>query len=59
MREELEMRYGRAFAEGSAGGRLTRTPHGWRIPAAYRFVADDTIAWLAVRATPLTRERAA
>jgi len=58
-REELEMRYGRAFAEGCAGGRLERTPHGWRIPAAYRFVADDTIAWLAVRATPLTRERAA
>jgi oxygen-independent coproporphyrinogen-3 oxidase len=59
-REELEMRYGRAFADAHAGGRLERTPHGWRIPAAHRFVADDTIAWLAVRARPLpARERAA
>jgi oxygen-independent coproporphyrinogen-3 oxidase len=59
-REELEMRYGRAFADGHAGGRLERTPHGWRLPAAHRFVADDTIAWLAVRARPLPApERAA
>ncbi|HXS83626.1 MAG TPA: radical SAM family heme chaperone HemW [Methylomirabilota bacterium] len=59
-REELEMRYGRAFADAQAGGRLERTAHGWRIPAAHRFVADDTIAWLAVRARPLpARERAA
>jgi oxygen-independent coproporphyrinogen-3 oxidase len=58
-REELEMRYGKAFAEGVACGRLERTAHGFRIPAAHRFVADDTIAWLAVRARPLTRERAA
>ena len=53
------MRYGRAFADAAAGGRLERTEHGWRIPAAHRFVADDTIAWLAVRARPLTNERAA
>jgi oxygen-independent coproporphyrinogen-3 oxidase len=59
-REELEMRYGRAFADAHAGGRLERTPHGWRVPATQRFVADDTIAWLAVRARPLpARERAA
>jgi oxygen-independent coproporphyrinogen-3 oxidase len=59
-REELEMRYGRAFAEAHAAHRLERTPHGWSIPAAHRFVADDTIAWLAVRAKPLpARERAA
>jgi coproporphyrinogen III oxidase-like Fe-S oxidoreductase len=59
-REELEMRYGRAFADAHVGGRLERTAHGWRIPAAHRFVADDTIAWLAVRAQPLgTQERAA
>ena len=59
MRDELDVRYGRAFALAHAGGRLERTPHGWRLPAAHRFVADDTIAWLAVRARPLTRERAA
>jgi len=54
------MRYGRAFADAHDGGRLERTPHGWRVPATQRFVADDTIAWLAVRARPLpARERAA
>jgi oxygen-independent coproporphyrinogen-3 oxidase len=59
-REELEMRYGRAFADAHAARRLDGTPHGWCIPAAHRFVADDTIAWLAVRARPLpARERAA
>jgi hypothetical protein len=60
LREELEMRFGRAFADARAGGRLERTPHGWRIPARQRFVADDTITWLAVRARPSrARERAA
>jgi len=58
-REELLMRYGTAFTEAQAAGRLERTPHGWRLPAAHRFVADDTIAWLAVRARPLRAERAA
>ena len=59
-REELTMRYGTAFADAHAGGRLERTAHGWRIPAAHRFMADDTIAWLAVRAKPLAaREHAA
>jgi oxygen-independent coproporphyrinogen-3 oxidase len=59
MRDELEMRYGQAFADAETGGRLERTRHGWSIPAAQRFVADDTIAWLAVRARPHPRERAA
>jgi len=59
MRDELEMRYGQAFADAESGGRLERTRHGWCIPAAQRFVADDTIAWLAVRARPHPRERAA
>ena len=59
MRDELEMRYGQAFADAEDGGRLERTRHGWCIPAAQRFVADDTIAWLAVRARPHPRERAA
>jgi oxygen-independent coproporphyrinogen-3 oxidase len=59
MRDELEMRYGQAFADAESGGRLERTRHGWCILAAQRFVADDTIAWLAVRARPHPRERAA
>jgi hypothetical protein len=59
-REELEMRYGQAFADAHAGDRLERTAHGWRLPAAHRFMADDTIAWLGVRARPMPgRERAA
>ena len=59
MRDDLEARYGRAFADAHAGGRLERTAHGWCLPAAHRFVADDTIAWLAVRARPIPSERAA
>jgi oxygen-independent coproporphyrinogen-3 oxidase len=49
----LEQRYGTAFREGAAAGRLERTSQGWRLPAAHRFVADDTIAWLAARALPV------
>ena len=52
-RAELDLRYGAAFAAAVAGGRLERTPEGWRIPAGQRFMADDTLAWLAVRARPL------
>jgi signal peptidase I len=33
MRDELEMRYGQAFADAETGGRLERTRHGWSIPA--------------------------
>ena len=47
---QLTDRYGAAFAQGERAGRLERTPGGWRLPAAHRFVADDTLAWLAVRA---------
>ena len=42
-------RYGAAFEAAQAQGRLEATAQGWRIPAAHRFVADDTIAWLAAR----------
>jgi len=50
-REALLTRYAGAFAAGVAAGRLERCDGGWRLPRAHRFVADDTIAWLAVRAT--------
>lgn len=56
---ELEERYGAAFAAAEAQGRLERHAGGWRIPAHHRFVADDTIAWLGVRARPLAVEAAA
>jgi oxygen-independent coproporphyrinogen-3 oxidase len=46
----LQERYGGALAAALAQGRLERTEGGWRIPAAHRFLADDTIAWLAARA---------
>ena len=59
-RAELLARYGAAFAAAVAGGRLEVTRGGWRIPPAQRFMADDTLAWLAVRARPLEpAERAA
>jgi hypothetical protein len=58
-RHELLTRYEAAFAAGVAAGRLERTPQGWRIPRAHVFVADDTIAWLAVRARPIPLECAA
>jgi oxygen-independent coproporphyrinogen-3 oxidase len=47
---EVEARYGAALAAAVAQGRLERTAQGWQVPAAMRFVADDTIAWLAARA---------
>ena len=46
----LDQRYGDAFRAACSQGRLEATAQGWRIPAAHRFVADDTIAWLAARA---------
>jgi len=49
-RRELVHRYGAALEAAVACGRLEPTRHGWRIPARLRFVADDTVAWLAVRA---------
>jgi oxygen-independent coproporphyrinogen-3 oxidase len=42
-------RYGDAFGAAQVQGRLEATAQGWRIPAAHRFVSDDTIAWLAAR----------
>ncbi len=45
----IEARFAGALAEGLAAGRLERCGEGWRIPPAHRFLADDTIAWLAVR----------
>jgi oxygen-independent coproporphyrinogen-3 oxidase len=49
-RELLDSRYAAALAAGVAQGRLERTAEGWRIPPPMRFLADDTIAWLAARA---------
>jgi len=50
---DVSARYGEAFAAAAALGRLEPAGDGWRLPAAHRFVADDTIAWLALRARPL------
>jgi oxygen-independent coproporphyrinogen III oxidase len=49
-RAEFMARYAAALTCGVAAGRLERVDGRWRIPPAQRFVADDTIAWLAVRA---------
>ncbi len=49
-RAALLQRYGRALADGVAAGRLVQHEGRYAIPATQRFVADDTIAWLAVRA---------
>lgn len=45
----VERRFGGAFEAAGREGRLERTPGGWRVPPRHRFVADDTIAWLAAR----------
>lgn len=58
-RRELLVRYQAAFDAGVVAGRLERTPTGWCVPRAHVFVADDTLAWLAVRARPLVQEVAA
>lgn len=50
---ELLARYGGAFDAAVAQGRLEPFGGAWRVPRQYRFVADDVIAWLAVRARPL------
>lgn len=39
-----------ALAAGVGAGRLEGGDGLWRIPDAHRFLADDTIAWLAARA---------
>jgi oxygen-independent coproporphyrinogen III oxidase len=43
-------RYGGAFAEAVATGRLLATADGWRLPVTLRFVADDVLAWIEARA---------
>lgn len=58
-RAEFVARYAAALAAATAAGRLEAVAGGWCIPAGQRFVADDTIAWLAVRARPLNPEECA
>jgi oxygen-independent coproporphyrinogen-3 oxidase len=58
-RQELQLRYGAAFEAGEAAGRLLRTGGGWCIPRQHCFVADDTLAWLAVRARPIDPQECA
>lgn len=43
---EVTARYGTAFRDGVATGRLDATADGVRIAARHRFVADEVIAWL-------------
>lgn len=43
---DVTRRYGRAFRDALATGRLERTPGGVRIRPGHRFLADDVIAWL-------------
>jgi len=58
-RAQLTARYGAALEAAVAEGRLVRCSGRYCIPATQRFVADDTIAWLAVRARPLESVEAA
>jgi oxygen-independent coproporphyrinogen-3 oxidase len=53
-RAEFETRYLGALEGAVELGRLEHVAGRWRIPAAQRFVADDTIAWIAVRAASPT-----
>lgn len=46
----VEARYGDAFHRAAALGRIEREDGSLRIPAAHRFLADDTIAWLMAEA---------
>lgn len=46
----LMARYGDALEAAIATGRLEGGGGRWSIPATFRFVADDVIAWLAARA---------
>ena len=56
---EVLARYGEAFAAAAAQGRLERHGRAWRVPGPHRFVADDVIAWLAVRSRPFVSEECA
>jgi putative oxygen-independent coproporphyrinogen III oxidase len=42
-------RFGEALSGAVAAGRLQRTDEGWRVAPDKRFVADDSIAWVAAR----------
>ena len=53
VREQIRARYGAALEAAVRESRLERTPGGYRVAPAHRFVADDAIAWLAARAAPL------
>ena len=57
--DEVEARYAGAFAAAAMQGRLERAGRAWRVPRSHRFVADDIIAWLAVRARPLAARECA
>uniref|UniRef100_A0A832I9G3 Heme chaperone HemW n=1 Tax=Eiseniibacteriota bacterium TaxID=2212470 RepID=A0A832I9G3_UNCEI len=46
----FEARYGAALARAEGARRVERTPWGWRLPRALRFVADDAVAWIEARA---------
>jgi oxygen-independent coproporphyrinogen-3 oxidase len=46
---EVSRRYGAALEAAVAAGRLERSGHGWRVPPAMRFVADEAIAWVLAR----------
>ena len=56
---EVQARYGEAFAAAVSQRRLERVGLAWRVPGPHRFVADDVIAWLAVRARPFVTEECA
>ena len=50
---DVHARYAPALRQAVAEGRLECRGESWRVAPAHRFVADDVIAWLAVRALPL------
>ena len=56
---EVEARYGEAFAAALSQRRLERVGLAWRVPGPHRFVADDVIAWLAVRSRPFVTQECA
>ncbi len=56
---EVIERFGGAFRDGLATGRLEAAADGVRVPPRHRFVADDVIAWLVAAADRAARARAA
>jgi len=45
----VERRFAGALAAAVRAGRLEPVDGGWRVPRAQRFLADDTVAWIAAR----------